>query len=69
MEPYVAEHVAREMLRATRRCAEFEQEIAEDPAFAKDPAARLDFFYRRSRSWDDRFALYPVFRVATVPRQ
>jgi hypothetical protein len=64
MEPYVAEAVAREMLAddpALR--AEFERRLATDPAFAADPQARLDFFYRRHASWDDRMGLYPVYRV------
>ena len=63
MEDYVAEEVAREMLAADPALrAEFEQRLREDPAFAADPAARLDFFYRRHPSWDERFSLYPVYR-------
>jgi hypothetical protein len=68
MEAYVAEAVAEEMLRkdpALRR--EFGQKL-EDPAFAADPNARLDFFYKRHSSWDERYNLYPVFRVAGEPR-
>lgn len=68
MEAYVAEAVAEEMLSkdpALRR--EFERRL-EDPAFAADPNARLDFFYRRHSSWDERYNLYPVFRVASEPR-
>lgn len=63
MEAYVAEEVAEQMLKqdpALRR--EFEQRL-EDPKFAGDPGARLDFFYRRHSSWDERYNLYPVFRV------
>ena len=63
MEAYVAEEVGEEMLKkdpALRR--EFEQRL-EDPKFATDPSARLDFFYRRHSSWDERYNLYPVFRV------
>lgn len=62
MEAYVAEAVAEEMLRkdpALRR--EFERRL-EDPEFARSPNARLEFFYRRHSSWDERFNLYPVFR-------
>ena len=33
-------------------------------AFAQSPAARLDFFFQRSPSWDERFNLYPVYRTA-----
>ena len=68
MEDYVAEEVAREMLArdpATRTA--FERKLREDPDFAGDPRARLDFFYRRHASWDDRHGLYPVMRTARVP--
>ena len=69
MEPYVAEAVAREMLAADPALrAEFERRLATDPAFAADPGARLDFFYRRHASWDDRMDLYPVLRVDIAPR-
>jgi hypothetical protein len=65
MENYVAEEVAREML-ATRPeiAAEFTERLAKDAQFAKDPAARLEFFYRHHPSWDDRLNVYPVMRVA-----
>ncbi len=39
------------------------QRLSEDPEFARNPAARLDFFYRRHPSWDERYNLYPVYRV------
>ena len=68
MEPYVAEQVAREMLARDAQVAEqFKQQLAHDPKFAADPQARLDFFYRRSPSWDERLNLYPVYRAAAVP--
>jgi hypothetical protein len=63
MEAYVAEEVAEQMLKsdpAVRR--EFDKRL-EDPAFARDPAARLEFFYRRHASWDERLNLYPVYRT------
>jgi zinc carboxypeptidase len=63
-EPYVAEQVAREMLARDPQCAaEFRRKLAQDPAFAADPAARLEFFNRRHESWDKRFNLYPIFRT------
>jgi hypothetical protein len=63
MEAYVAEAVAREMLAKDPGLeAEFERRLREDPAFAADPGARLDFFYRRHPSWDDRYDVYPVYR-------
>ena len=64
MEPYVAEQIAREMLEAQPHLrTEFETRLAQDADFAADPAARLDFFLNRHSSRDDRFNLYPVFRV------
>jgi hypothetical protein len=63
MEHYVTETVARDMLAADPGLrAEFERRLREDPAFAADPAARLEFFQRRHPSWDDRYDLYPVYR-------
>jgi hypothetical protein len=68
MEAYVAEDVARDMLAKDPSLkTAFEQKLHDDPAFAADPQARLDFFYRRHPSWDARFGLYPVMRTATVP--
>jgi len=67
MEDYVAEAVAREMLRDPAVKAEFERRLREDTAFADSPAARLEFFYRRHPSWDERYQLYPVLRLDTLP--
>jgi hypothetical protein len=63
MESYVAEAVAEDMLKDPAVRAEFEKRVASDPGFAKSPAARLDFFYARHPSWDDRYNLYPVYRT------
>jgi hypothetical protein len=66
MEAYVAEDVAEEMLKkdaALRQ--EFAKRLSEDAEFARSPAARLEFFYRRHPSWDERYSLYPVYRVDT----
>lgn len=69
MEAYVAEDVAREMLKNDRDLkAQFEQRLKNDLAFARDPQARLEFFARRHSSWDERYNLYPVLRLATVPK-
>ena len=46
--------------------AEFEAKLASDPAFAANPAARLEFFGRRHESWDERYNLYPIFRTEEV---
>ncbi|MBD9477609.1 M14 family metallopeptidase [Pseudoxanthomonas sp. PXM02] len=67
MEDYVAESVAREMLRDPAVKVEFERKLREDKTFAGDPNARLEFFYRRHPSWDERYQLYPVLRVDAAP--
>jgi hypothetical protein len=64
IEPYVAEDIARDLLaRDPAVAAEFKQRLATDPAFAKDPQARLDFFYKRHASFDERMNLYPILRI------
>jgi hypothetical protein len=64
MEAYVAEEQARLMLaREPKLKAEFEKELQDDPAFANDPRARLDFFYRRHPAWDAGYDRYPVLRT------
>jgi hypothetical protein len=69
MEEYVAEDLARQMLAADPAlAAEFKRRVESDPEFAKDKAQRLEFFYRRHSSWDERYNLYPVLRVDTEPR-
>ena len=63
MENYVTEAVARQMLSQDAALkAEFERRLREDAAFAGSPNARLEFFYRRHPSWDERYRLYPVYR-------
>jgi murein tripeptide amidase MpaA len=63
-EPYVAEHIARDMLKSDSRLAEeFKLKLASDNAFAKDPTARLSFFLHRHASRDERFNLYPILRL------
>ena len=68
MEGYVAEEVARELLKDPAVKRSFAQRLRDDAAFAGDPAARLDFFYRLHSAWDERHNLYPVMRLDTVPR-
>jgi hypothetical protein len=64
LEPYVAEMIAQEMLsRDPPLAAAFHRRLAEDPAFAANPAARLEFFHRRHSSWDERLNLYPIYRL------
>ncbi|HEY5851623.1 MAG TPA: M14 family metallopeptidase [Lysobacter sp.] len=68
MEDYVAEEVARDMLKDPKVKAEFENRLKNDAAFAADPQARLEFFARRHSSWDSRYRLYPVVRTASTPQ-
>ncbi|MEJ1960181.1 MAG: M14 family zinc carboxypeptidase [Gammaproteobacteria bacterium] len=66
IEAYVAEDIARDMLASDPAvAAEFKRLLATDPQFAKDPQARLDFFYRRHPSYDEQLNLYPVLRIAS----
>ena len=68
MEAYVAEDVARDMLAHDSNLkSEFESRIANDPNFAKNPAARLSFFAKRHSSWDNNYQLYPVMRADKKP--
>jgi hypothetical protein len=70
MEAYVAEEVAAQMLAGDAAMkTDFERKLREEPDFAANPSARLDFFYRRHASFDERFNLYPVLRIDEVPRQ
>ena len=68
-EPYVVERLAREMEAADPALkAEFEAKLASDPAFAKSPSARLDFFYQRSDYGKaNQVGDYPVARITTLP--
>ena len=68
MEDYVAEAVARDMLKDPAVRAAFDRRLAEDKAFAESPSQRLDFFAQRHASWDTRYRLYPVRRAETVIR-
>jgi hypothetical protein len=68
MEDYVAEEVAREMLKDPKVKAAFEQRLKDDAGFAKSPQVRLEYFARRHSSWDSRYQLYPVLRTDRVPR-
>ena len=43
-----------------RWLAEFEAKVAADEKFAKNPAARLQWFYQRSKFYDERHLLYPI---------
>ena len=61
IEGYVIAPMAERMLAEDKALkAEFEAKLAKEPAFAKDPAARLEWFYQRSPFFDERYLLYPV---------
>lgn len=66
MESYVAEELARTMLADPAIKAAFDEAL-KDKDFAASPERRLDWFYRRSPAWDERYGLVPVFRIDTVP--
>ncbi len=67
IEDYVVEPFARELLaRDAAVKAEWEQRL-KDPAFAKDPRARLRFFAERHPAWDARLNVYPVLRTDSAP--
>ncbi len=63
MEAYLIEAVAERLMKEQPFLkTEFEAKLAAEPEFAKSPEKRLEFFYRKHPSWDDRVGLYPVFR-------
>lgn len=62
-EVYVLEPLAAAMLEADPELrAELEAALEADPEMAKDPQARLGWFYRRTPYWDEQYLLYPVRR-------
>jgi hypothetical protein len=63
-EDYVVEPLALQMLaKDPRLAAEFRAKLAADPAFAADPHARADFFYRRTPWADPEQNLLPIARA------
>ena len=66
-ESYILEGLAREMMADDPKLREeFEERLVNDEAFAASPAARLDFFYRRSKYWDSYMNVYPVGRIVST---
>lgn len=65
-EHYVLETLAREMMEKDPGLrAEFQKKLSTDAVFAASPAARLEFFYKRSPYWDQQMNLYPVARITS----
>lgn len=63
-ETYVMETMAREMLRDNPALkAELERKKTEDPAFAAQPYAILNWFYAKTPYWDKAYNLYPIGRL------
>lgn len=61
IEGYVVAPMAERMLKADPKLrSQFESKVQNDPAFAKNAEARLQWFYERSPFYDHRFQLYPV---------
>lgn len=68
-EDYVMEPLAAEMMAADPELkAAFERRCAQDPQFASDPEARLDWFYARSPYYDSHYLVLPVAREVRPPR-
>lgn len=63
-ETHVMEPIARAMADDDARlAAEYRSKVAADPEFARNVRSRLDFFYRRSPYWDQKYNVYPVGRL------
>ncbi len=62
-EGYVVEKLAREMLEKDANLKKEFEEKLKDEKFAKNPRARLNFFYERSPYFDKNIGLYPVGRI------
>jgi hypothetical protein len=57
------EPMARRMMEEDPElAAAFERRLAEDPEFAGNARARLDFFYERTPYYDRTYRLYPIAR-------
>jgi Zinc carboxypeptidase len=61
-ENYILDPLAQRMLEKDPALRRQWEQALKDPAFAKDPKARLEWFYARSGLADDRFLLYPIAR-------
>ena len=67
-EGYVMEPTAERMLAEDPALrAEFERALRDDPKLAASRGERLDWFYRRTPFFDERWRLYPVGREVFAP--
>ena len=65
-ESYILEKLAREMLAKDPNLRKEFEEKLKDETFAKNPRARLTFFYERSPYYtNQRVGVYPVGRITT----
>jgi murein tripeptide amidase MpaA len=63
VEGYIMEPMAERMLAEDPKLAqEFVQKLHEDEKFRSSPSERLEWFYRKTPFYDDRWRLYPVAR-------
>jgi len=62
-ESYILEKIVGEMLEKDANLKKEFEEKLKDETFAKNPRARLNFFYERSPYFDKRIGLYPVGRI------
>jgi hypothetical protein len=65
-EPRVLEGIAEERLKDPAVAAEWRRALA-DSGLAADPAARAEWWYRRTPYHDETIGLLPVFRVMSAP--
>ena len=63
-EQYVLEKYALEMYNKNPKIKnEFDLKVKSDTAFANNPDARLNFFYKQLPYYDNNIGLYPVLRI------
>jgi Zinc carboxypeptidase len=63
ISPHVLDAWVEARLRKDPQLAAQWQAALRDESFAKDPAARSRWWYRRTPYWDERVGLLPVFRL------
>ncbi|MCA9731877.1 MAG: M14 family metallopeptidase [Deferribacteres bacterium] len=60
IEGYVVEPLAQQMLKDNPQLKQEFEKALQDEKFAKNPNARLRWFYKRSPYYDNNYVLYPV---------